>query len=132
MPKLVSWSLNVEISGGPKESIPKTLNLDAYDVIQVTIAKHATDAVEVPVQPNDDGVQLLLVQSSLYDDKLTYSVNAAESVVSKRHKLDQPLMLVGEGAVKLLGATPKRFFIYNQNDQDKEAAISILVGRNVT
>jgi hypothetical protein len=46
--------------------------------------------------------------------------------------LDQPVLLVGTGAVKLLGATQRQFVFANKAGTNKAANVKILVGRDAT
>jgi hypothetical protein len=129
MPEKITWSLNVQVAGGPKILASKTLDVDAYDMIQVSVGDGANGA-KVDVQPGDTGVQLLLISSDQYGADLTYSVNAAESDAAKRIKLDALQLLLGVGAVGLLKDPPKSLFFYNA--LSIAASIQILVGRDAT
>jgi hypothetical protein len=124
----ISWILGVEIGGGPTASATDTMLVDAYDKVQADIAA-AADKLPVDVQPASSGVKLLSITSTVYDPKLTFSVNAEEASENKRIKLDGPMLLVGEGSVGLLGPTPKRLFFYNKTNPGQDAAVSIIVGR---
>jgi hypothetical protein len=128
MSEKITWSLNVQVAGGPKIVASKTVEVDAYDMIQVSVEAGA-NGVKVDVQPGD-GVQLLLISSDQYGADLTYSVNAAESDATKRIKLDALQLLLGVGAVGLLKDPPKSLFFYNA--MGKAASIQILVGRDAT
>jgi hypothetical protein len=127
----IDWSLNVIVAGGPKFAVSDTLQVDAYDTIDVTIPKKGdpgAGAVKVSVQPGGEGtVQFLFIKSSLYDDKLTYAVDGGSPV-----KLDAPQLLTGDGLVSLLNKTQKEFVFKNDVDPPKAAAaaVQILVGRN--
>jgi hypothetical protein len=126
MPVEIRLTLNVQVVGGPSISVsPDPITVDAYDKIQVTVGTQASKAVEV--QPGDaDRVQFLLISSDQFGDDLTYKVDPAGSDI----KLDAPQLLVGDGAVGLLGAAPKTLTFTNNLAQDRN--IEILVGRKVT
>lgn len=132
MSEQISWTLNVQVTGGPKISTSRTEMFDAYDKITVDIpAGDGTTpgTATVEVQPGDAGqVQFLLIKSSVYavpdEAKLTYQVNdnTADAIL-----LDRLHLLVGAGAVGLLGAAPQTLLFSNEFDQT--ASIEILVGR---
>ena len=130
MPEKINWGVSVQIVGGPKIAASQTVSVDAYDKIEVVVAD-GTDGKEVQVQPGGAGqVQFLLIGSNKYDAALTYSVNAPEANQDDRIKLDALQVLIGEGAVGLLGDSPQTLYFYNHVGQD--AAIQILVGRKAT
>jgi hypothetical protein len=127
MPEKISVLLNVQVVGGPKISEAKTLDVQAYDKIDVTIADGAADE-DVEIQPGGAGqVQFLLIRSDQYGDKLTYKVNSAGAspVI-----LDAQHVLIGAGAVGLLGAAPTKLLF--SNALGKVATVHILVGRKAT
>ena len=129
MPGKIDWSLNVVVAGGPKLSVSRSLEVEAYDKIDVAIPKKGdpgANSTKVSVQPSGEGkVQFLLIISSLYDDKLTYKVDGGTEVM-----LDAPQLLTGDGLVGRLAVTQKEFDFKNDVDPPKEALVQILVGRN--
>lgn len=134
MSEKINWTLNVQVVGGPKMSASQTVTVDAYDKIQVTVGVGAQESKTVEVQPGPAGrVQFLLISSDQYGDngdKLTYKVNDA---VNPPIKLDAPQLLIGDGAVGLLGAAPGAgpATLHFANGLDKPVNIEILVGRMV-
>lgn len=130
MAEKINWAVDVQIVGGPKIAVSQTVSVDAYDKIEVVVAE-GTDAEDIEVQPGGAGqVQFLLIRSNKYDANLTYSINAPVGTPGDRIKLDALQVLIGEGAVGLLGDPPQTLYFYNQVDQD--VAIQILVGRKAT
>lgn len=124
----INWTLNVQVAGGPKISASETTFVDAYDKIEITVAADGTTGQEVQVQPGDAGqVQFLLIRSDAYGETLSYSVNATDS---NRIKLDALQLLIGDGAVGLLGNSPNKLYFYN--NLGKDVSIHILVGRKAT
>jgi hypothetical protein len=127
----IHWTLNIEVIGGPKISASRTQTVDAYDKITIDVPAQSGGTpgqATVEVQPGGAGqVQFLLVQSSVYDQDLTYRVNdpAASAIV-----LDTLQVLMGAGAVGLLGAAPQRLIFSNALAQ--VASVQILVGRDAT
>ena len=125
----ISVTLNVQVVGGPSYPDSRTIEVEAYDVIEVvipggTIQTPGTAAVNV--QPGSAGqVKFLMINSSVYDTNLTYKVDTSTVEV----KLDAPLLLIGDGAVRLLGETQKAFAFTNKAGSNKSASVKILVGR---
>ena len=127
MPGKIDWNFNVVVAGGPKFSASRSVQVDAYDKVDATIPKKeggTAGTATVNVQPSGAGkVQILLITSSVYDDKLTYKVDGGSDI-----KLDEPQLLVGDGIVGLLNTTQKQFVFKNELGED--ASVQILVGRN--
>jgi hypothetical protein len=71
MSEKIFWTLNVQVGGGPKISESKTMEVDAYDKVEVTIEDGAADK-EVQVQPGGTGVQFLMIRSDQFGSDLTY------------------------------------------------------------
>jgi len=128
MAEKINWTLNVQVTGGPRLSASSTLTVDAYDKIQVGIEAGAADK-KVEVQPGGAGhVHFLLILSNPYGEGLTYKVNDSGS--SKVMKLDGPHLLTGKGAVELLDPAPTSLFFSSSLGED--AAVEILIGREAT
>lgn len=131
MTEKINWTLNVQVVGGPKILASDTIDVDAYDKIDVTIEPDASEK-EVQIQPGDLGqVQFLLIKSDQYGDGLTYKVNAANDEI----KLDALQVLIGDGAVGLFKESPEKLLFTNNLilDGDKiPASIQIFVGRKAT
>ena len=127
----ITWTLNVNVSDGPKMSATDQVAVEAYDKISVDLAAGVQDK-EVEVQPGGAGqVQFLLFKATKYHaSDLTYSVGAVEPTKANRKKLDALQLLIGGGAVALLGAPPNKLFFYN--DLTEDLTIDILVGRDAT
>jgi hypothetical protein len=128
MPETIVLSVVAEVASGPKLKEGRTLTLDAYDKLSVTVPDEAS-GLDVELQPGADGsVRLLIVTSSHYGDALTYTVNTGTA----EHVLDEPHVLVGAGAVGLLGSSPAKLVFDNALGGGKDAEIQILVGRDAT
>lgn len=131
MPEQINWTFSVQVAGGPQIASSQPLTVEAYDKIDVNIpgGDDATPGTAtVDVQPSGAGqVQLFLMTSSLYDAKLSYKVDGVTEVT-----FDAPLLLLGKGAVKLLGTTQKKFVFTNTAGTAKPANVKILVGRDAT
>ena len=126
MPETIVVTFNADVASGPKLKESRTLALDAYDKLSVTVPDQATN-LEVDIQPGGTGsIQLLVVKSSVYGEDLKYTVNAGTS----DHVLDQPHVLIGTGSVALYGTEPTKLVFDNTLGED--AQIQILVGRDAT
>ena len=68
----VTCRSEASVADGPALRVSQTLRVDAYDVIDVTIADAAADSV-VEIQPSAAAgqVQLLLVSASQFDPSIT-------------------------------------------------------------
>lgn len=138
MPQKIAMTLNVQVTDGPKLSETRTVEVQAFDTIEVNVPAAAganAGHVEVQVQPGAAAqVQFLvirLLKSDHYTNgQLSYKVNAAENDVAKRTRLDSIQVLSGTGAVGLLGAAPNTLHLYNLLAE--ESAVQILVGRDAT
>jgi hypothetical protein len=121
----ITWSLNVQVASGPKVAGTDTLEVDAYDTIEVTVPKKsgADGTATAELQPlAADKVKLLVIKSSVYKD-LTYTVDGGAAGV----KLDAQQAFIGAGTVGLLGPGPKKITFTNAGTAD--ALVQILVGR---
>jgi hypothetical protein len=136
MPESINWTLNVQVVGGPKISDSKTLEVEAYDKIQVVI-EATGNPVEVEIQPSitEGQVKFLMISltdSNTYGNQVIYTVNDPpdenNSSDPKQISLDAPQLLIGKGGVKLLDSAPQR--LYFKNELDEEISVQILVGRD--
>lgn len=126
MPLKIGWTIGVNVPSGPQLNVSRTVEVNAYDSFQVDVGKDTTDE-SVELQPGGPGkVKLLAILASRYED-LTFKVNGSATVVT----LDEPLILVGEGAVELLDPSPNELFFTNTSLTD-DASVEILVGRNAS
>ena len=135
MGERISWSINVQVAGGPKISLSRSLDVDAYDKLSVPVAAGATgeSAVPVEVQPASEAgrVLFLLISADRYDiENLACEVRDGEATTLTL-PLDGPQVLMGPGAISLLGATPPQT-LYFTNGLESEARVDILVGRKAT
>src|SRR3990170_8352504 len=99
MTERINWTINVQVVGGPKILASDTINVDAYEKIEVTIEPDASEK-EMQIQLGESGqVQFLLIKSDQYGDDLTYKVN---DPTKDAIKLDALQLLIGDGAAGLL------------------------------
>jgi hypothetical protein len=126
MPETIVVTVSADVASGPKLKESRTLAIDAYDKISVTVPDGTSD-LDVDLQPGGAGsIQLLIVKSSVYGADLKYTINADTT----DHVLDQPHVLIGTGSVGLYGAEPTKLVFDNALGSD--AQIQILVGRDAT
>jgi len=128
MSETITWSLSVQVNGGPKLSDSQALTVDAYDKIAVSIDDGAADQ-EVQVQPGSSGqVQFLMIQADSYSDQVTYKVNSASATDTVA--LDSLQLYMGDGAIGRLDPAPETLFF--SNSSGATVSLGILVGRKAT
>lgn len=132
MSEYIVLKINIEIPNGPKITLNRTLTVDAYDKIDIKVPSGASDQ-PVELQPSESAgqVKFLLVASDWYGEALAYKVN---SDTGTSFELDEPHILIGEGATAMLDPAPKQLFISNTTSgaDAMDANVQILVGRDVT
>ncbi len=124
MAEKINWSYVIQALNGPSISGADSLEVDAYDKIEVTIAKDKDQEVNLVPTP---AMSLLVIKPFINptapDKYLSYKVG------TKDVNLDGPHLFIGAGAVSLLdGATSLTF----TNDTGDEAVLIILIGRDAT
>jgi len=125
----VNWTLNVEVSEGPKAFQSETIEAEAYGKVAVDIA--ATEKKDVEVQPSDIGqVDFFLITSSKYGASLKYQLYdpTTSALGAPEITLDAPHLLVGNGAVTLLKYHPVKLRVTNGLAED--VTVEILVARD--
>jgi hypothetical protein len=130
-------SANIVIPNGPSLVFNQKLEVEAYDLIEVTVTSGGTPDMEVELPGSTDGVQFITIKSNWFGEHLTYKIN--DSTGTKR-MLDQPHLLFGKGAISLFadavapGAPPAKLFFTNVvSDPDTgDAKVQILIGRDAT
>ena len=130
MPQAINCTFSIAISGGPTQSLARTITVDAYDVLYVTVPAATAGrgagpgTATIAVQPSSDPgkVMFLLLSSSLYDAGLTCEVDGGSTI-----KLDSPQILIGASIDVLMGAVPENFTF--SNPLPDPALITIIVGR---
>jgi hypothetical protein len=117
----VLWSAMVKAVDGPQLAGSGTIDVEAYDKVDVTVT--AGSSQKVDLSPGAVGaIRCLVVLPAVPDADLTYKVG------TKDIALDAPHLLLG-GAVALAGDPTSLTF---KNDTAADAVISILVGRDAT
>jgi hypothetical protein len=124
----INYSLNVQVLGGMKVTVAKSIEVEATDSIDVTIPKGGAET-EVQVLPaNAPEVSFLMVTADTYGDKLEYALTSGGADL---YAVDGPHLLIGKGGVALLDPAPTSFFFKN-NDATADAVVHIFVGRDAT
>lgn len=128
---VITWTVKAEVANGPSFTKASTINVEAYEKIDVVVAGGASD-MEVTV--DGTGMQLLAIridQPSTLPSPSPYSYKVNDAGADAI-KLDQPVqLLVGEGAVGFLGGNPLEKLFFSNTGADN-ATVSILVGRDAT
>lgn len=124
-------TIKVEIEGAGTLSAIHSIDVHAFDKIEISVPAESggtPGSAVVDVQPGGAGrVKLLLITASQYSNEskeLSYSVTGGTSDIL----LDAPQLLVGDGALKLLGTTQNVFTF--SNEFSSATKVQILTGRN--
>ncbi|KAF5414488.1 MAG: hypothetical protein C5S48_08820 [Candidatus Methanogaster sp.] len=132
MSEYIILKINIEIPNGPKIPLNRTITVEAYDKIDITVPSGASDQ-SVELQPSESAgqVKFLLVASDWYGGALSYKVN---SDTGTSFELDEPHILTGEGATAMLDPAPMQLFFTNttSGEDAEDANVQTLVGRNAT
>lgn len=124
----ISYSVTVQITGGPSVAIAGVIEVDAYEKIDMTVpAKVAAvnGKADVTVSPGDlDQTKLVIITASSKDGTLSFKTTAAGAVDVP---ITGPLTMFGGTACSLLGAKPDKFTF--TNTAAVAATVTILVGR---
>lgn len=123
MSEKLNWTFAARVLGGPTIADSGELDIEAYVKLAVTIKKGATQDVEV--FPGAGGsAQIVVINPAKASDKLTYEVGTTNV------PLDGPHILIGSGAVGMLGN--KIGTLKFKNNTTEDAELSILAGRDAT
>jgi hypothetical protein len=129
MAETITLSQIVQIGAGIQVTASSAIPVDAFDLVEVTIADAATD-VEVQVQPAAAAglLKVLAITASAYHPDLTYKVNGAGATA---RALDAPQVFAGDGAIALLDASPPTA-LFMSNATGAPVTVKILAGRDAT
>ena len=127
MGETITCTQVVQVGSQLTRTMSTVITVDAYDVIQATIAAGAKDN-EVQVQPANtpEQVRFLLIEGE--PDGLSYKVDTAAD--AEVFKLDSPQIFMGAGGLAMLSKKPPTSLFFSNTSTTKPAAIRILVGRN--
>jgi hypothetical protein len=117
----IKYSVDIQITGGPRLNFSNTLDVDAYDRIDAVIPTGGA-ATDVQVAPAGAVLQLLLIKSSDPSDDVTFDNGGADV------GLKSPMLLSG-GAIGILASVETVAF---KNATAADVTVTILVGRDAT
>lgn len=122
MAEKISWSFLVQPLNGPIVSAAATLDkADAYDKFNIKVLDN--DKQTVNLAPSGGTLYLLAINPKVPDAKLTYKLGTNDV------ELDGPHVLIGSGAVGLLGGVTS---LDIDNKTGADAEIEILIARDST
>lgn len=122
MAESIKWNFVTQVLQGPSVSAADTIDdVDAYDKFDVIIPDTASQAVNLV--PGGASISLLVINPQTPDANLSYDLSGNPVA------LDGPHVLIGAGAVSLLGGASSLTF---SNNTGADATIEILVGRDST
>jgi hypothetical protein len=123
MAEPLKWSFTAQAVRGPAVSGADALELDEY--LKSTVTVPANGNLKVEVLPGAGGsAQLLVINPAKPSKDLSYDAGGGKVL------LDGPHVLIGAGAVSLLGDPIGTLEFANAGAEDAE--VSILAGRDAT
>jgi hypothetical protein len=123
MSERINWSYKVQAVGGPTLAGSGSASTDSYEKFTITVPTPAGTAVVVDVSAGASA-QFLLLTSSTYEN-VTYKVGGGAA-----RTLNGPILLVGSGAVALIGGTLNQFTFTNNGTTN--VTIGLFIGRDAT
>lgn len=124
----ITYSLSIQVSGGPTLTIAGLVEADAYEKLDVTVpAKVGSTAgeAEVTVSAADLAqTKMLVIQASSSDGSLKYKTTAPGATDVP---INGPVTLVSGTAAELLGVKPDKLTF--TNDAADPAMVTIFVAR---
>ena len=121
MSETINWNFVIQVLQGPGISAAASItDVDAYDKFDISLADTVTQAVNLVPAGN---ISLLVINPQTPDADLSYDLSGSPVA------LDGPHVLIGSGAVSLLGGATSLTFT---NNTGADAVIEILVGRDST
>lgn len=121
MSETIKWNFVTQVLNGPSISGADRIDgVDAYDKFAITLEDGVTQTVNLT--PGGT-TSLLVINPKAPHASLTYELDGNPVA------LDGPHVLIGTGAVGLLGGATSLDFTNNSGD---EATIEILIGRDST
>lgn len=121
MSETIKWNFVTQVLKGPSVSAAASIDeIDAYDKFDITLAD--TDAQVVNLTPGGN-TYLLVINPRIPHEDLSYDLGGNPVA------LDGPHVLIGAGAVSLLGGATSLTFT---NSTGADAVIEILIGRDST
>lgn len=125
MAERISWMYSVQAERGPIAAMNGTLLADGYQKLNVTVVAGASQNVTIGPGTWTDILGLVVSAADL-SGAITVTPLGAPAAVP----LDAPFVLLGAGAVSLLGGGNATLTIDNTSAAD--AAVDIFVARDAT
>ena len=121
MSETIRWNFVTQVLKGPSVSAAASIDtVDAYDKFDIDLADTVTQTVNLVPSGT---ISLLVINPKTPDANLSYDLGSSAIA------LDGPHVLIGSGAVSLLGGATSLTFT---NNTGADAVIEILVGRDST
>jgi len=121
MSETIKWNFVTKVLQGPSISAASSIDaIDAYDKFEIALPDSGTQAVNLTPTGN---TYLLVINPQPPHEDLSYELDG--NPIS----LDGPHVLIGAGAVSLLGGATSLTFT---NNTGADAVIEILIGRDST
>ena len=124
----IDYKFGVVVQGGPSVNIKQDpIEVGAYDVTSAILPPESggtpsDTTVHVGPAGAAGTVVLFVISADAYNKQVTYDVGGTA------RGLDGPLLLVGPGAVTLLGVTPPATLTFH-NGTTSPVQVQVLVGR---
>ena len=128
MSEVLNITVSAKVKNGPSISLSSSLNIDAYDKLDVLVPSGGTPKTIQLLPSGTESVHFLLIKSSQYSDQLSYAVNGAGSKIL----IDTPQSFIGLGSLAALDDSSDPETLVFTNDLAEDVNIQILVGRDVT
>ena len=124
MAEIIRWMYSVRAEGGPSAALDGQLSVDGYEKLNVNVP--ATSAMTVTLGPGTwADILSLVVSAGDMSGSLTVEPDGAATV-----PLDAPIVLLGPGAVALLGTGDAVLTFVNTGAED--ILVDIFVARDAT
>ena len=127
MATTVKWSMNIAAVGGPQLSPSGTLEVEAYEIINIKVEKEAEN-LQVDLNPTGAELAILAITADRYDEPLTYDTSSGPNPA---YTLNNPHLMFGEASlITFSSGTVSLFFTNPSTTKDKN--LTIFVGRDAT
>lgn len=121
----------IKMNSSQVMSFSRNIVVEATDSIVFDLAAEANNQ-QVEVQPTQatGRVNILAITADRYDALVSYSTTSADGGTPTMIVLDQPQVLIGQGAIGLLDPNAHPTRLYFTNGLSEPVGIQILVGRD--
>jgi hypothetical protein len=130
----ISFSVTIQVAGGPSLPIAGTLEVEAYEKFDIAVPPSVAGtngSAKISVAPVDiSKVQLLVIISDINDGTIKFQ-HSSSSTSSPQGVIDLkgPVTLIGTSAVSLLNEIADLTFT---NSGSQAARVTLLVGRDAS